>query len=97
MLLEFDVLEFNRPDDKWFDFVCANRTGKYSGKSYDIITGPVANDTVYRVFRLFEDGDIDRETAIKRLKVTELYNQITFRTERAVAELKYIRSEAVNG
>jgi len=97
MLLEFDILEFNHPDDKWFDFVCANRTGKYSGKLYDIIIGPVANDTVYRVFRLFEDGDIDRETAIKRLKVSELYNQITFCTERVIVKLKFIKSEAING
>jgi hypothetical protein len=62
---------------------------------YDIVIGPVANDTVYRVFRLFESGDIDRETVIKRLKITKLFNQITFRTEKAISELKFIKSEVV--
>ena len=95
MLRELKVLKFDHPDDNWLDFVYANRTAKYTGKQYDIVIGPVANDTVYRVFRLFENGDIDRETVIKRLKVTKLFNQITFCTERAVAELKFIRSEVV--
>jgi len=92
---EFSVLKFDHADDNWINFVYANRTSKYSRKQYDIIIGPVANDTVYRVFRLFESGDIDRETVIKRLKIVELYNQITFCTERAIAELKFLKSEAV--
>ena len=94
---ELNVLKFDYPDDKWLDFVYANRTEKYTGKRYDVIIGPVANDTVYRVFRLFENGDIDRETVIKRLKVTELFNQMTFSTERAVTELNFIKSETING
>ena len=95
ILRELNVLQFDRPDETWLDFVYANRTGKYAGALYDVITGPVANDTVYRVFRLFENGDIDRETVIKRLKITQLFNQITFCSERAVAELQFIKSEAV--
>ena len=79
----------------WLDFIYANRAAKYAGKRYDVILGPVANDTVYRVFRLFENGDIDRATAIKRLKVMKLYNQIAFRTERAITELKFIKSEVI--
>ena len=97
ILRELSVLKFDHPDDKWLDFVYTNRTAKYTGTWYDIIIGPVANDSVYRVFRLFENGDIDRETAIKRLKVTKLFNQITFRTEKAIAELKFIKSEVVTG
>ena len=93
ILNEFSVLKFDYANDNWIDFVCANRTSKYSGKQYDVIIGPVANDTVYRVFRLFESGDIDRETVIKRLKVTELFNQITFCTEKAIIELKFLKSE----
>jgi hypothetical protein len=106
VLHELNVLKFDHADDKWLDFVYANRTAKYtedpstspngeaSRVRYDIVIGPVANDTVYRVFRLFENGDIDRETVIKRLKVTKLFNQVTFCTERAIKELKFIKSEA---
>lgn len=95
LLRELKALSFDSPDDDWLDFVYANRAGKYSGDKFDVIIGPVANDTVYRVFRLYENGDIDRETAIKRLKVTKLFNQVTFCTEAAIAELVFIKSEVV--
>ena len=95
ILRTLTVLRFDHPDDDWLDFVYANRTAQYSGARYDIVIGPVANDTLYRVFRLFENGDIDRETVIKKLKVTKLFNQITFCTEQAIAELRFIKSEAV--
>lgn len=95
ILRELNVLQFDKPDDKWLDFVYANRTAKYTGEHHDVVIGPVANDMVYRVFRLFENGDIDRKTAIERLKVTKLFNQMTFRTERAIMELRFIKSEVV--
>ena len=93
--LNLNILKFCSPDDKWLDFVLANRTAKYTGELYDITIGPIANDTVYRVLRLFENGDLDRETVIKKLKVTKLFNQMTFSSERAIAELSFIKSEAV--
>ena len=96
ILRELNVLKFDYPDEKWLDFVYMNRTAKYTGESYDVIIGPVANDSVYRVLRLFENGDIDRETTIKRLKTTKLFNQMTFCTEVAIAELRFIKSEVVN-
>jgi hypothetical protein len=88
-------LIFEHPDVNWLDFVYANRASKYTGTNYDVIIGPVANDSVYRVLRLFENGDIDRKTAIKRLKTSKLFNQMTFCTEVAIAELKFIKSEAI--
>lgn len=96
IIKELDVLTFDHPDEKWLDFVYANRTSKHTGECYDVIIGPVANDSVYRVFRLFENGDIDRKTAIERLKTSKLFNQMTFCTEVAIAELKFIKSEVVN-
>jgi asparagine N-glycosylation enzyme membrane subunit Stt3 len=85
-----NVLEFNEPDDKWLDFVYENRQGKYNGKLYDVVIGPVANDTIYRVFRLYETGLYDRKTTIAELKIRKLYNQITFCTDSAISHLNYI-------
>jgi hypothetical protein len=96
VLCELSVLKFDHPDEKWLDFVYANRTAKYTGERFDVIIGPVANDSVYRVFRLYENGDIDRETAIIRLKATKLFNQMTFCTKAAIAELRFVKSEVVN-
>jgi len=45
MLRALHVLRFGKPDDAWLDFVYANRTFKYGGEFYDVVVGPVANDT----------------------------------------------------
>ena len=83
------VMEFPSADGEWLDFVFENRSGKYSGKVYDIVLGPVANDTIYRTFIAYEDGIITKEETIARLKVVKLYNQMTFATERALSYLTY--------
>jgi len=86
---ELNVLEFLTPDYDWLDFVFENRSGKYVGKTYDIIYGPVANDTIYRTFIAYEDGIITKDETIQRLKIIELYNQMTFSSEKALSFLKY--------
>jgi len=65
-----------------------NRNGSYSGKKYDIVFGPVANDVIYRTFIAYEDGILTKDETISRLKVKKLYNQMTFCTEAALSFLK---------
>lgn len=86
----FDVLKFNSPDEEWLDFVFANRQGIYNGKQYDVVYGAVADDTIYRVFGLYEASLLTKDETLKRLKIRELYNQVTFCTERALSYLRYI-------
>ena len=62
-----NVIIFDKADEKWLDFICANRNRKYIG-DYDIVIGPVADDKVYRVIVEYENGDVDKELALKRLK-----------------------------
>ena len=85
----YKVLVFSEPNEEWLDFVFANRNGMYAGKQYDIIFGPVANDTIYRTFVAYEEGILTKEETIARLKVKELYNQMTFATEAALNKLTY--------
>ena len=84
------VLILPEPDEEWLDFVFANRSGTYSGNQYDIVFGPVANDTIYRTFIAYEAGILTKEETIARLKVKKLFDQMTFTTEMALKELKYI-------
>jgi hypothetical protein len=86
---ELDVLEFSSADELWLDFVFENRNGSYNDKPYDIVFGPVANDTIYRTFIAYEGGLLSKQETIDRLKVKELYNQMTFGTEKALSYLKY--------
>ncbi len=82
------VLEFSQADEKWLDFICANRSGKPPG-DYDIVIGPVADDKVYRVVVEYENGDVNKETALKRLKTERLCDQILFHTEKALSFLHF--------
>lgn len=88
------VLYFDKADEKWLDFVCANRSGKKTG-DYDIVIGPVADDRVYRVVVEYENGDIDKEYALKSLKTQALCDQILFHTQKALEYLTYIETEVI--
>lgn len=90
---EFD---FEKANEKWLDFICNNRQGKCL-INYDIVIGPVADDKVYRVVVQYENKDIDKEAALKKLKTEKLCNQILFHTDKALQYLKYIDTEVNNG
>jgi hypothetical protein len=82
-------LEYTEPSDEWLDFVFANRADKYDGNRYDIIYGPVANDTIYRVLGVYESGIIGKEECIRQLKIRKLYNQMVFASVKAIGYLRY--------
>lgn len=86
------VIQFESADENWLDFICNNRSGKPTGE-YDIVVGPVADDRVYRVVVEYENGDLDKETALKNLKTEALCDQILFHTEKSLEYLKYIDTE----
>lgn len=91
---EATVIRFEKADENWLDFICANRSGKETF-DYDVVIGPVADDKVYRVVILFENGDIDKDLALKRLKTEVLSDQILFHTEKALSYLKFIDVEVM--
>jgi hypothetical protein len=77
------------PNEEWLDFVMANRAEKYIGKKYDIIYGPVANDTVYRALVAYETGLYTKRQTIEQLAVRRLFNQMTFATEISLSFLRF--------
>lgn len=81
---ELHIIEFTYADEKWLDFITANRRGKEISKEYDIVIGPVADDNVYLTVKLFETGVLDKKEALKRLKVEKLFNQILFHTDKSL-------------
>ncbi len=89
------VIHFEVADEKWLDFICDNRSGNFTG-DYDIVIGPVADDRVYRVVVEYENGDVDKATALKNLKTEALCDQILFHTEKALEYLKYIDTEVAS-
>jgi hypothetical protein len=89
MQKELDILHFETADEEWFDFVIANMRNKKKKKKYDVIYGPVANDTIYRTLIAFETGELSKAETIARLKVRQLFDQMTFASERSLSFLKF--------
>ena len=51
-----NIFSFTSADEKWLDFITANRRGRGISEEYDIVIGPVADDNVYLSVKLFETG-----------------------------------------
>jgi len=91
-LHNYSILKFDAPNDKWLDFVVERRKGITLKNKYDLIIGPVANDDIFGTIILYEAGQIDKESAIKRFKVKELFNQVVFCNEFVLSKLEFIKS-----
>ena len=88
-LLALRVLRFDKPDQQWLHFVAANRKGAAPANEWDIICGPVANDQTMPVIDLFLDGMYDEEETIRRLLPQKLKDQYTFKSDSAIALLRF--------
>ena len=77
---------------EWAKFILMNRKN-LDGKpvhSYDIVIGPIANDTVGLQMRRFMQGYISIERMIEELKFNKPATQYFFGTELAISYLKKI-------
>lgn len=72
---------------EWIDFVCKCRDGEKDYLEYDLISGKVANDKVFRVVDMYHTGIWDKERALKEIKVYPAYDQIAFITQKAIDRL----------
>ena len=91
------IIRFCEPDGDWLDFVSGNRMGREFIQPYDIAIGPVANDKVYSVVQFYENGVYNKEEAIKRLKVEELFSQILFHSEKSLTYIRFAGFEKLGG
>ena len=61
-------------------------------ENYDVISGKVANDKVFRVVDMYHQGIWDKERAIKEIKAYPNYDQIAFITQKAIEQMLVFRS-----
>lgn len=84
----FNVKIFNDDNtEEWLDFVANCRNGNDLYKNFDLISGKVADDKVYRVVNMYLKGIFDKERALKELKVYENYQQIALISQQSINEL----------
>ena len=89
----FDILTFPEPNAAWLEFIMNNRFKTYTGKQYDVIIGPVANDRVYPTLLALLSGQFNIEAALVAIKPYKLFDQYCLATEKAFSLLKFITAE----
>ena len=81
---------FKEMSDEWLDFVVSSRQGERH--NYDIVEGPMADDTIWNYVDDFARGMICRTAFWELVKFKYPTHQIVFCTEAALKCLEYDRS-----
>lgn len=91
---ELKIKKFDKLNDEWLDFIAECRAGKIH--EYDIVEGPMADDTVWNYVNDYLNKTISKEAFWEVAKFKHPSHQISFHSMRALDCLKYERSEAIN-
>lgn len=92
---KMNILKFDKMTEEWLDFIVACRLGK--AHDYDIVEGPMADDTIYNYVQGFIDGKYTREVFWELAKFKYPTHQISFHTARALDTLKFVEGVIVDG
>lgn len=87
------VKMFPEMSEEWLDFIVSCRLGH--SHAYDIVEGPMANDTIFNYVQNFVDGKISREAFWELAKFKRPTHQISFHTARALATLTFVKGSEV--
>ncbi len=88
------VLKFDFMTEEWLDFIARCRKGETH--SYDIVEGPMANDTVWNYVNDFLTGRISRKQFWVLAEFKHPKRQISFHTLSALNCLAFERSELLD-
>jgi len=89
-----NVKAFSEMTEEWLDFIVACRSG--TPHSYDIVDGPMADDTIFNYVQDFLDGNISRAAFWELARFKKPTHQISFHTEKALKALRFLRGVKVH-
>ena len=85
--ISLKMLNFPEMTEEWLDFIIDCRRGK--SHDYDVVEGPMANDTIFNYIQDFIDGKISRSAFWELAKFKKPTHQISFHTARALETLTF--------
>lgn len=91
---ELRVLSFTEMTEEWLDFIVACRNGQ--PHDYDVVEGPMADDTIFNYIQNFIDGKITRAAFWELARFKRPTHQISFHTARALAALRFVKGYEVS-
>ena len=89
------IRRFDRDPD-WFDYILRNRRASDS-LTADAVIGPIANDTLFDTMGIIGSGLLPAEKAWKLLLIGPAYTQVAVKTEKALAQLRWLGAETITG
>jgi hypothetical protein len=87
------TLKYEKMTEEWLDFIVDCRSGVSYG--YDIVEGPMADDTIWDYIEDYIGEIITREAFWVLVKFKYPTHQIVFCTDKALRTLKYERSYSI--
>lgn len=72
------------------EFIKENRSKGGLQHDYDVVIGPVADDKTMETIQLYIADILTAEEAVKRLKHSNVNNQVSFHTEKALNYLRFV-------
>ncbi len=88
-----DIHEFSRSTE-WFEYIFHNRRLK-DGLTADVVTGPIANDTIFDTLGIISSGYLKPAEALRLLMIGPEYTQVAIKTGKAAAQLKWLGAERI--
>lgn len=84
---ELNIIRFEKMTDEWLEFVVSCRRGV--SHSYDIVEGPMADDTIWDYIEDYIDGTITKEAFWVLVKFKYPTHQIVFCNDKSLESLQY--------
>ena len=89
-----DIYVYSRSIE-WFQYIFQNRRFE-DGLTSDVVIGPIANDTIFDTLGIITSGYLKPEAALKLLMIGPEYTQLVIKTEKALTQLRWVKSEQIH-
>lgn len=90
------IKRFERGDE-WFRYIFSNRHRKPDMlEDYDLIIGPIANDTLYNTWGVLTSGLLEDAQALDLLQLGPAYQQVVVKSEKAAAALQWLGAKELD-
>lgn len=95
-MTSLSVRRFERSRE-WYDYIFENRSfHKDTLPQYDLIIGPIANDTLYDTFGITASGLLSPEQSLKLLMLGGEYMQYVVKTPKCASQLEFISADVLD-
>jgi len=87
---DLKIKRFDSLNKEWLEFIKENRSQGGLQHEFDVVIGPVADDSTMETVQLYVADILTADEAVNRLRYNKVNNQISFHTKKALEYLSFI-------